>query len=262
MKKILSIALAAVAVAALAQEAPNTDSATDKAAERKAKIEAAMAKAGGLVDQAGTGAAIEIVDTRKTRDGSVERVKEVLNTMLRLPNKIDFVELAEGKCPMQFATEKLKADKALMVIMVVECDKGASIAVFPEDRVAVVNAKKITEGADEKDAKARMIREIWRAIGFISGTGYASSENDVMQPITSPLELDAIQWQVLNPSNGPKMDKFLKKYNVKRGHRTSYRKACEQGWAPAPTNDLQKAVWDEVKAAKGKPAAVPVPDAK
>lgn len=30
--------------------------------------------------------------------------------------------------------------------------------------------------------------------------------------------------------------------------RTTYRLAVKEGWAPAPTNDIQRAVWDKVKA--------------
>ena len=29
---------------------------------------------------------------------------------------------------------------------------------------------------------------------------------------------------------------------------STYRKACQEGWAPAPTNDIQKAIWDKVHA--------------
>jgi hypothetical protein len=31
---------------------------------------------------------------------------------------------------------------------------------------------------------------------------------------------------------------------------TTYRNAVMEGWAPAPTNDIQRAVWDAVKSAK------------
>ena len=31
--------------------------------------------------------------------------------------------------------------------------------------------------------------------------------------------------------------------------RTTYKTACEEGWAPPPTNDFQRAIWDAAKAA-------------
>jgi predicted Zn-dependent protease len=260
MKKILTVAFAAIAAASIAQSPSGGNAPADKAALRKEALEKAMAKAGGFIDKPGEGAAIEIVDTRKDSDGSANRVKEVLDTMLRLPSVVEAAELAVGTNAYDFAVRKLNADKSLMVVLLVDSGQLPSLAVFPEDRVAVVNARKVKFGADEKDGRQRMIREIWRAIGFIGGTGYATTDNCVMQPIMSPLELDALEWQVLNPSNAPRMDKFLRKHKVRRGHRMTYRKAVEQGWAPPPTNDLQKAVWDEVKAsnatnAVGKAAA-------
>ena len=41
---------------------------------------------------------------------------------------------------------------------------------------------------------------------------------------------------------------------VKR--RTSYQKACEEGWAPLPTNDVQKAIWDKVHAVPKNPMKI------
>ena len=39
--------------------------------------------------------------------------------------------------------------------------------------------------------------------------------------------------------------------------RTTYKVACEEGWAPPPTNDFQRAIWDATKAATNAPAATP-----
>ena len=38
--------------------------------------------------------------------------------------------------------------------------------------------------------------------------------------------------------------------------RTVYRKACEEGWAPQPTNDVQKAIWDKVHAMPTEPLKI------
>jgi hypothetical protein len=47
---------------------------------------------------------------------------------------------------------------------------------------------------------------------------------------------------------------------------SSYLKACEQGWAPAPTNDYQRAIWEKVKADKERgptnPITIPPPGRK
>ena len=35
-----------------------------------------------------------------------------------------------------------------------------------------------------------------------------------------------------------------------------YRTACREGWAPAPTNDIQKAIWNEVRQLPTKPIKI------
>ena len=42
----------------------------------------------------------------------------------------------------------------------------------------------------------------------------------------------------------------------------TYRSACEHGWAPAPTNDVQKAIWEEAKKATVTNAPSATPPAK
>ena len=37
-------------------------------------------------------------------------------------------------------------------------------------------------------------------------------------------------------------------YGITPWYQTTYHKAVEEGWAPAPTNEYQKAIWDKVHA--------------
>ena len=52
----------------------------------------------------------------------------------------------------------------------------------------------------------------------------------------------------------------MKKYMAARGvtphYRCPYFKACEEGWAPAPTNEYQRAVWEKVHAIPDKPMKI------
>ena len=36
----------------------------------------------------------------------------------------------------------------------------------------------------------------------------------------------------------------------------TYKKACQQGWAPAPTNNIQQAIWNRVHAAPKNPMKI------
>ena len=37
---------------------------------------------------------------------------------------------------------------------------------------------------------------------------------------------------------------------------STYKKACQEGWVSAPTNDIQKAIWDKVHAAPKNPMKI------
>ena len=56
--------------------------------------------------------------------------------------------------------------------------------------------------------------------------------------------------------NFNKMINNAKLMGVAVRRRVSYRKACQEGWAPAPTNDIQKAIWDKVHAVPATPMKI------
>ena len=50
--------------------------------------------------------------------------------------------------------------------------------------------------------------------------------------------------------------KYLSAAGVTPLKRTIYQRACQEGWAPAPTNDVQKAIWEKVHAIPDKPITI------
>ena len=62
------------------------------------------------------------------------------------------------------------------------------------------------------------------------------------------------------------MKKYLASAGVTPLRKTIYRKACQEGWAPAPTNEYQKAIWDKVRSEKERgptnPIEIPMPKKK
>ena len=36
----------------------------------------------------------------------------------------------------------------------------------------------------------------------------------------------------------------------------TYKRACREGWAPTPTNDVQRAIWEKVHAIPDKPLTI------
>ena len=67
----------------------------------------------------------------------------------------------------------------------------------------------------------------------------------------------------ISPGLDDRIIKHLKGIGVKPARRTTYKRACQEGWAPAPTNAYQKAIWEQVKADKERgptnPITIPPP---
>lgn len=222
------------------------------AEERRAEREEHLREIGGYLDFIPESPSVLVVDARKAPDAAVPgRVRSVMNGMLKLAATNIVVALGEKECPGTRGSELRKEGRHLLAIVISNCGKDKpALVVFPEERVAVVNEDAAVKFAHGEEANIRLVKECWRGIGFITGAGYSQTEAGVMQPVGSPLELDTVEWQVIHPMALQQMNKFFKKYGAKRGRRTTYLRACEEGWAPAPTNDYQRAIFEAVKTNK------------
>ena len=258
MKKAL-FAIMAVCSLAFAQDgsvAPRKKTAEEKRAEHEEN----MREFGGFLDYIPESPSVLVVDARKTPNAFVpERVRSVMNGMFKLAATNIVVALGEKECPGTRGSELRKEGRHLLAIVISNCGKDKpALVVFPEERVAVVNEDAAVKFAHGEEANIRLVKECWRGIGFITGAGYSQTDAGVMQPVGSPLELDTVEWQVIHPMALQQMNKFFKKYGAKRGRRTTYLIACEEGWAPTPTNDYQRAIFESVKTNKADTASSPV----
>ena len=267
MKKLLSTALAIVAVAAFADE-PKTNDMARIIAEARAEAEKAIAagkkvtaadilmnrpealrKTGGFLDVPAQGTAVLLIDAREKAGGACDQFKEVFADLSKMSVVVEKTPAKDGECQFKAAKARREATKAAYTLLVVDCEKGQSaVAVFPEDRIAVVNAALLKGGNDPLAPEVRVVKELWRGLGFVSGIGYAPFQNDVLQPVYSVAELDALVYQVMQPLHFQKMYKGMERFGVKRGRHIPYRVAVLEGWAASPTNEYQKIVWNEVKA--------------
>lgn len=218
----------------------------------KARDERVLEKTGGFIEVEAKGVSVIVLDTRQKPGGSAIQFQDVFSSLSKTNVKVERKPLADGEIPLDKAIAMLSSENAAYAIVVAEDDTSHGLAVFPEDRVAIINANRYKGGNDALRPEVRVHKEIWRALGFVAGIGYAPFENDVMQPVFSVRELDAQQYQVMQPMNFQKMYSALGKFGVTRARRVPYKVAVNEGWAPTPTNNYQQAVWDEVKAKQAK----------
>ena len=76
-----------------------------------------------------------------------------------------------------------------------------------------------------------------------------------MKPVSTLEELDGIG-QYICPEPLPAIVSHLKQLGVKPIVTSTYRQAVREGWASAPTNEYQKAIWDKVHSAPKNPMKI------
>ena len=232
----------------------------------KARDERVLKKTGGFIHQPAEGPLALLVDARAKPTATIDEVARVYKLATHLDAQVQ-KEARGDVAPLDFAKAKMSAAKPLMLVMVVDGVPGQPIlSVFPEERVGIVNADKLKGGDDPSAPEMRVMKETWRAIGFVGGLGFSPAENDIMQPLYSLKELDANRYPFIQPMNMARMYKMWKRFGVKKERRIPYRVAVQEGWAAQPTNDYQRAVWEQVKADKERgptnPITIPPPNAK
>ena len=126
-------------------------------------------------------------------------------------------------------------------------DDSPTLLVAPEDFWSRVNVSRLTvDKPDVKLLRRRLIKEFWRAFAMALGAANSNYQPCLMRTIASLGDLDGDETLVPCPEPYDKMQRTGEKIGLAHPHRVSYKRACQEGWAPTPTNDVQKAIWEEV----------------
>lgn len=73
--------------------------------------------------------------------------------------------------------------------------------------------------------------------------------------------IDGLVCKDYSPEAFSKVSGYLAGAGYQQAKRGTYYDACEEGWAPAPTNEIQKAIWDKVHQMPTKPIKI-MPESK
>lgn len=135
-------------------------------------------------------------------------------------------------------------------LFVVDDPSLPSILHAPESRWCMVNVAPLKTGSGEKPQffAARVQKQLTRGFSLLAGAQNSGYPDALTGCITKPEQLDKfadcrLPIDILN-----RFPSYLKGYGITPEIQTTYFKACQEGWAPAPTNDVQKAIWDKVHA--------------
>ena len=181
------------------------------------------------------------------RDLAVELAKDSLYNSV--------CEKAENGEP---AALKAKS-KADIAVIIRADDTTPSLLAAVDDGWAVVNVRKLAEGLKTPEAvkkfhEKRCRSQMLRAYVAVAG-GFSSQYQGNILSIRKISDFDLCETFIPNDA-AMAMERYLAARGVTPAIRKRYRSACQEGWAPAPTNDIQKAIWDEVHAIPTKPIKI------
>lgn len=132
-----------------------------------------------------------------------------------------------------------------------------------EDGWGVLNvAPIISDSPDSEKLNKRLQKLINRLFANIHGIA-----DPIMMPacVTKPAiglaGIDALICTTFSPEANSKITAYLHKAGYKQRKVGTYYDACEEGWAPPPTNEVQKKIWDKVHKLPTKPLVI-LPESK
>ena len=253
MKRVLFLALGC-SFLACAQEAPKDATADEAvAAERRARIQEARAemlrKQGPIVTKPQSGPSILFRNMQAAVPHDVvTNVLENAAQVTRLPFVAEVAEPPQAMDPLGLARETLASGDFAAAVLLVDVKGWPSLLMAPEQSWVIVNVDALREGADAEQLARRMQQQLWRAASFALGAADSRIENCVMNVVTKPSDLDALNIAPYAEYLG-KMMQHARALGMEPRRIAPYRRAVEEGWAEKPSDEIEQAIWDEVKAA-------------
>lgn len=211
-----------------------------------------LARTGGWLARPRDGRVIRIVDRQtKVPREMIEGIAKRAGSLLTLPFEV--VDGETGKCYAKDHNERVG------LWLVVDEDPACPLKMLaaPDDRFVKVNVTELSsDGTSGEKLNVRVTKEIWRGLVYGLGGGNNKFPGCLMIPAPGLSELDAIRAQNPCPAPFNVMSDTAHKIGIKPTGRATYRQACEEGWAPEPTNDCQKVIWNEIHSKPTKPLQI------
>ena len=252
MKKILFSCLTAISSLLIAD---NQSYNFGKAKLHPKFLEVNMQRNGGIVERSDSfQGRIIIVDERvKAETKQLVPVAEAFCKQLKFNLSI-IANQKESKLSYKQRLTKLNGQ---IGVFIVEQEGSPALLLAPEEGWAVVNVKALVAGVEKSRlAPLRIQKEVLRALGFICGGMSSQFSASLAGSITKPSDLDLYNDLSLPADVQQAFKNNLIGFGITPYQHATYRQACCEGWAPAPTNDIQKAIWDRVHAAPKNPMKI------
>ena len=212
--------------------------------EQRAKLVAARQRqTGGLVEIKGRGFLAVLNGAAGVKDAEIrESVQPVADFVRGLR-----IEVRPAKFSLATAKAEREKSGAGACVFVTEDPALPMSLVALEECWGMVNLAPLRAGApDEAKLAARFRKELIRISSVVFSGAKSQYRTSPLQTVRSVAELDRTVGDAYGIDTLMNVVKNLPDLGVEPDKRITYMAACQQGIAPAPTNDVQKAIWDKV----------------
>ena len=253
---IAAIVLAAQTLTCLVAQGAST--LEEQREKREALMQKIYRKTGGMIDRPHSeGGRFAFINMQNIVDGQI--LEEPISTMVRILRHDITLETPKTATVFSLAaiTEIIKGQQAKGAILLVADKTLPSLLIAPESGWGIINVEYLN--SDNPGAlllAQRVRREMWRAFAMVNGGANTRMGKCVLQTVLKLKDIDALDAEAFCPEPMNQILEHLDALGVKKYQRTTYETACKEGWAPAPTNEVQQAIWDKVHAMPATPMKI------
>jgi len=255
MKPLVLLSVSVAVMAVCGQSVPPAPAPAPAHADlskraRKMTPEMMMQRFGGFLMPKYDGKYCYLMNAQsRVGDDAIDWVLGQLNQVLALPIRKEKCAVEGNDSLSPVKTAQAKGDNVGAVVSLIDVAGQPSLLVAPEDGWVQVNVAALAkDDPAPENLTNRAKKEIWRAFVLLFGGGHSRFHDDLMRPITSLKDLDSSPNLVSSPEPFNTMMETARTRGITPLYRATYKRACKEGWAPPPTNEYQRAIYEQVKA--------------
>ena len=185
----------------------------------------------------------------RTENGSIVFVNKQTMFDKSVINKIAAMLERRFRYILEISSVDQEGASDKFIIKLEDIDRKERILLAPENFWVSVNVRRLKDGVVPKPIlEDRFVKEVLRAFAFVCGGTCGTEPGGICQLISNASDLDAIPGLDYSIDIEARIINNMNKSDVRPYRIAKYSEAVLEGWAPAPTNDAQRAIWDKVHA--------------
>jgi len=253
MKKAIIVGAVIVAAAVGTGAADASAKKTIAPEEIQARKEQVYRNTGGFIRKPGSGAGkVVLLDAQDRFDhAEIEAVAGKLGETCHMDVSADRkpgVTLADAGAAIRAA-----GAKAGVVVAAIGPEVPA-LVVLPDECCAIVNVAAFPTNA----GPGLLRRQVMRGFAAAGGAMTSQFEPTLMSSFSNLKKIEAFPVEEVPADVMLRVRTYLRHLGVTPYVVTTYKHACREGWAPQPTNEVQRVIWEKVKAEQSEQPSNPL----